>query len=568
MAFAQTMQNDKMQWWREARFGMFIHWGLYSQCEGYWNDKPVEGIGEWIFKIGKIPVHDYHRLARSFKAENLDVESWVKLAKDAGMKYVVITTKHHDGFALFKSEADDFNVVDATPYGKDVIAQFVEACRKYDLKIGFYYSQFQDWSVPGAGGNDWEPGYEWTEPGFEKYMNEKALPQVREVLSNYGKIDMIWYDTPGKMTKVQSEKFLNLAKELQPDILVSGRVGNDAGDYVQMEDNNLPKRRQDFDWEVPVTMNHTWAYKRDDNHWKSTKYILWQLTHSVAMNGNYLLNIGPKADGTVPAPSINRLEEISHWMKDNKAAVEAAAPGPFKNELSWGSITQKPSRLYLNIVDYPDNGEIAVYGILNKIGKARLLKNGMELSTERRGDYLVVKLPKKMQDPLLTVVELEIEGSLRVDDTLVQTMDGRINLETELAKNTTGAKIRFGALTGYFRPKGELEWQFKITQPGTFKLEVITTGRKFMSRPEEPAAWDGGHEIVVGIDGKQITGIVQKDRVEKAPRDLYNDFKISDFGTVEINEKGLHTLSVKALSIKNKNKAGLAIRKVRLVPLN
>jgi len=293
-----------MDWWRNARFGMFIHWGLYSQCEGYWKGEAIPGIGEWIFKHAKIPVGEYKNLSKTFAAEKFDPESWVKLAKHAGMKYVVITSKHHDGFALFKSEVHPFNVVDESPFGKDVIGEFVKACNKHGLRIGFYYSQFQDWSYPGTGGNDWEPGYEYSKEAFKNYMEQKALPQVKEILTKYGRIDMIWYDTPYGMSKDESEQFLNLARELQPNIIVSGRVGNDVGDYVQMEDNNLPKRRQDFDWEVPVTMNHTWAYKKDDDNWKSTAFLLWQLAYSTAMGGNYLLNIGPKADGSVPQASV------------------------------------------------------------------------------------------------------------------------------------------------------------------------------------------------------------------------------------------------------------------------
>lgn len=562
-----NQNNDKLQWWRDARFGMFIHWGLYSQCEGFWKGKPVQGIGEWVFKNGKVPVKDYHKLTETFTAEHLNVENWVKLAKEAGMKYVVITTKHHDGFALFKSEVDSFNVVDATPYGKDVIRQFVDACNKYDLKIGFYYSQFQDWSVAGAGGNDWEEGYQFTKEGFEKYMNEKALPQVREILTNYGKIDMLWYDTPGKMTKEQSESFLNLAKELQPDILVSGRVGNGVGDYIQMEDNNLPKRRQDFDWEVPVTMNHTWAYKRDDHHWKSTNYLLWQLTYSVAMNGNYLLNIGPKADGTVPKASLERLQQIAKWMKVNKEAVEKAKPSPFINEFNWGSITSKGNQLYLNIADYPKNHQLAIYGLKTAVNKAYTLDGHKEISFHKNEDYLIIDLPKEPINPYISVVVLELDGKAEVDNTLVQKHNKHIILETEVAENTTGATPHFGSLKKWFKPKGELKWSFKVTAPSKFKVQVITTGFKRMAYPERPALFDDGHLVEVTVNGQVIKGEVKVDKIEKAPKDLYNDFKVTDLGEIEITKTGMMDLTFKALKINKKNKAGLAIRQVRLIPL-
>lgn len=561
------IEQDNMQWWRDGRFGMFIHWGLYAQCEGYWNGKPVPGLGEWIFRISEIPVKDYHELTKTFTAENLDVESWIKLAKDAGMKYVVITAKHHDGFALFKSNVDSFNVVDATPYGKDVIRQFVDACNKYGLKIGFYYSQFQDWSYPGAGGNNWEPGYEYTEEGFVKYMKKKALPQVREILTNYGKIDMIWYDTPRVMTKKQSETFLNIARELQPDIIVSGRVGNDLGDYVQMEDNNLPKRRQDFDWEVPVTMNHTWAYKRDDDHWKSTKYLLWQLTYSTSMNGNYLLNIGPKADGTVPAASVERLEQIRDWMKVYGEAVTNAQPSPFKNEFEWGSMTQNEDKLFLNIVDWPENQKIPIYGLKNKVLKSYFLKDKQAVKFSRNGDYLELHVPELAVDPYVSVIVLEIDGAPEVDDELVQKKDGRIILETELAKNTTGCKPHFGSLRAFSKPGGSLKWNFKVIQPGTYKVEVITTGFKNMATPEKPAIWDGGHEITIISGDQKISGTINIDRIEVAPRDLYNNFKISEIGVINFNNAGMNSLEFRAVKINFEKHAGLTVRMLRLLPV-
>jgi len=560
-----SQSTDKMEWWRNDRFGMFIHFGLYSQCEGYWKDEPIGGIGEWIFKHAKIPVEEYKELANTFTCENMDVDAWAKLAKESGMKYVVITTKHHDGFALFHSKVNDFNVVDATPYSKDIIAEFVEACRKYDLKIGFYYSQYQDWSFPGAGGNNWDKPYAWSKEGFKKYMDEKALPQVRELLTNYGKIDMIWFDTPGSMKKEESEAFLNLAKDLQPEIIVSGRVGNDVGDYVQMEDNDLPKRRPDFDWEAPVTMNHTWAYKRDDHHWKSADYMLWQLSYSAAMGGNYLLNIGPKGDGSVPQESIDRLNIIGDWMKVNSEVIYEAAPSPFINSFDWGGITHKGNKLYLNITDWPKR-QLSIFGLQNKVNKAYFLASGDAVETSREGEYLVLALPDEAPDTNATVVVLEIEGEPIVNQVLVQKMDGQIILESELAENTTGQKTHFGSIKKWMKPKGKLTWDFEVTQPGRYNVEVITTGFKRMAWPEKPALWDGGHKVKVVLGEQHINGVVDRDRTEEAPHDLYNDFKVAEMGTVTIKEAGMHHLELVAETIENTNKAGLAVRMVRLMP--
>ena len=566
LAATHSAASDKLGWWRNDRFGMFIHYGLYSQCEGYWKGKPIKGIGEWIYKHAQIPVVEYKQLAKTFDCKNLNVDGWAKLAKESGMKYVVITTKHHDGFALFDSKVDEFNIVKATPYGKDLIREFVDACRKYGLKIGFYYSQFQDWSYPGAGGNDWEKGYAYSKQGFKDYMKHKALPQVEEILTNYGKIDMIWFDTPGRMSKEESEAFLNLAKKLQPEIIVSGRVGNDVGDYVQMEDNDLPKRRQDFDWEAPVTMNHTWAYKRDDHHWKTTDYILWQLTYSTALGGNYLLNIGPKGDGSVPEASVTRLNEVGEWMKVNSEAIYGAKPSPFINAFDWGGITTKGNKLFLNISSWPTNG-LSIFGINNKIKKAYYLADNKKVSYKKQKGYLLIDLPKVAPHKHINVVVLELDGEPNVNQALVQHHDGSVILETEIAKNTTKCKTHFGSMLRWNKPEGDLSWNFEVTQPGKFRVQVITTGFKRMAYPELPALWDGGHEVDVEVGGVKLNGIVDQDSLEDAPYDLYNKFKVSNMGEVTL-KKGMNSLKLIPIKIITKNKAGLAVRMVRLVPID
>ena len=556
---------NKIKWFQQARFGMFIHYGLYSGLEGYWKNKPVKGIGEWILKHAEIPVKEYQQLAQNFNPVKLNPEAWVKLAKETGMKYIFLTTKHHDGFALFDSE-HHFNVVDFTPYEKDIVEQFVKACNKHGLKLGFYYSQNQDWTYPGAQGNNWDSEYSYSKEGFEYYMKSKAIPQIKELLTKYGEIDMIWFDTPYKMTKQESQAFLNVSKQLQPQIIVSGRIGNELGDYFQMEDNSLPKTRQESAWEVPVTMNHTWAYKRDDNHWKSTKYLLWQLTHSVAMNGNYLLNIGPKEDGSIPQASLNRLQQIGKWMQVNKKAIEKASPSPFKQAFRWGSITQQTGKLYLNISDWPKDSTLAIHGLNTKIKYAQFLSEGKQIKTSKQGDYTIFHLPKNSTDPFVSVIEVELDGILSVEDVLAQNYDGTIQLEAEAAINTTGAKIRFGALTMYRKPKGILTWDFKVNKTGRYKLEIITTGRKKMATPTALALFDEGHEVEVTVNQNSYNHVVEKHYEEKAPKDLYNTFKVTSLGEFNLT-KGMNSITLKALKINFKNKAGFSLRQIRLIPI-
>ncbi len=331
---AARPRSDRMDWWREARFGMFIHWGLFAVPAGEWKGAPIQGIGEWIMNRAKIPVAEYELLARRFDPVKFNAEEWVRLATAAGQKYIVITAKHHDGFAMYRSAVSKYNIVDATPFGRDPMKELAEACRRHGLRLCFYYSQAQDWHHPDGAGNTWD--YDESNKNFARYLDDLAKPQVREILTQYGLIGLIWFDTPMKMTREQSIEFRDLVHELQPQCLVSGRVGNDVGDYRSMGDNQIPVKVLDYDWETPVTLNDTWGFKKDDQNWKSTQTLIRQLVDVVSKNGNYLLNVGPTAEGLIPQPSVNRLIELGKWLRTNGEAVYGARPSPFPYEFDWG----------------------------------------------------------------------------------------------------------------------------------------------------------------------------------------------------------------------------------------
>ncbi len=242
MAKKTTTKGDIHKWWREARFGMFIHWGLYAVPAGIWRGKDIPGIGEWIMHRAQIPVKEYEKLAGRFNPTGFNAEEWAQLAKDAGMKYLVITSKHHDGFAMFASKADPYNIVSATPYKKDPMKDLARACRKRGIRLCFYYSQDQDWHEPEATGNTWD----WpkkTKRGFAEYLEAKVKPQLTELLTKYGPLGLIWFDTSRQITRAQSLDLKRFVHKLQPDCLVSGRVGNDVGDYGSMGDNQIPSGR-------------------------------------------------------------------------------------------------------------------------------------------------------------------------------------------------------------------------------------------------------------------------------------------------------------------------------------
>ena len=312
------------EWFKQAKFGMMIHWGLYCLPAGEWKGKRMEDIGEWCQQYFRIPNEEYHKLAGIFNPILFDAEEWVKLAKDAGMEYIVFTAKHHEGFAMYHSKVSKFNIVDATPFGRDVLAELAEACRKHDMKLGLYYSQELDWSEPNGGGyrkgktwcggkaywtNNWDfPDDE--HKNFAQCFEDKIKPQVTELLTEYGDLCLIWFDTPNVITPEQSDELYALVKKYQPNCLVNSRIGNGRGDYRSAGDNEIPDDDKGaMLFETPATLNDTWGYKAFDNNWKDAKTVLKIKKHLNERGINYLLNVGPDYLGRIPGPAIDVLRE-------------------------------------------------------------------------------------------------------------------------------------------------------------------------------------------------------------------------------------------------------------------
>ena len=293
-------QDPRLDWWRAAKFGMFIHWGVYAIPAGVWQGEHIPGIGEWIMLRAEIPIAEYEQLAQQFNPVKYDADEIVKLAKAAGQRYIVLTSKHHDGFCMYGTAETDYNIVDGTPYGRDILKDLAEACAREGIKLGLYYSQTQDWHHPDGFGNTWD--FNADEQDFADYIDNYVKPQVREVLTNYGPIAIIWFDTPRIIARHQSQELLELVHRLQPDCLVCGRLGNQLGDYATAQDNAIPPDLQaEIDWETPATINDTWGFKTHDHNWKSTTQLIQNLVDIVSKGGNYLLNIGPDAEGAIPA---------------------------------------------------------------------------------------------------------------------------------------------------------------------------------------------------------------------------------------------------------------------------
>ena len=438
----QLQTEDKMEWWREARFGMFIHWGPYCIWGGeYHGHKQRRGGAEWIMNRCKIPVGEYQEAAATFNPVKYDAESWVLLAKEAGMKYIVITSKHHDGFAMFKSNASSFNIVDHTPYKKDVLDELAKACRKHNMKLGFYYSQAQDWNNPGGSVARKEMAEGWANPDsvkidayteahqghwdpaqqtrtMEQYIDEVAVPQVRELLTNYGDVAIIWWDTPTRMTDEFAEK-LNAELSKYPNVITNDRLKrpNFPGDYKTPEQKIPdPSELGNFDWETCMTMNSSWGYKSWDTNWKTTETLVRNLINIASKGGNYLLNVGPTAEGEIPQQSIDGLKAIGRWMKVNGEAVYGTQRSPVKKP-DWGYITRKGDKtLYLSVCDWPADGKLTIEGFPN-VRSATLLDGKTKLKTSKSGNSLIIDLPQQMPDPIASVIKLELKEKIDSGET-------------------------------------------------------------------------------------------------------------------------------------------------------
>jgi alpha-L-fucosidase len=408
----QSAQDQKMKWFREAKFGLFIHWGLYSIPAGEWKGKPIAGIGEWIMNRAKIPVTEYEQLAKQFNPVKFNAEAWVQMAEDAGMKYIVITSKHHDGFAMYHSTVSKYNIYDATPFHRDPMKELAEACKRHHIRFGFYYSQAQDWHEPNGAGNTWDFGPD-DKKDFDQYLRGKAEPQVKEILTGYGPICLVWFDTPRMMDKNErGQRFIDLVHSLQPKTLIDGRLGKE-GDYRSMGDNKIPDTVVQGDWEVPATLNHTWGYKKDDNDWKTPEDLTFKLVDIVSKGGNYLLNVGPTSEGVIPQPSQDNLREVGRWLKVNGEAVYGAGPTPFGDELGTPNpgvkdkqgnqtytaktdwrCTTKPGKLYITLFRWPA-GSFELDKVKGKVKKAYLLADAghSALKVKQEGEKITVSLP-------------------------------------------------------------------------------------------------------------------------------------------------------------------------------
>lgn len=540
----------RLAWWKDARFGMFIHWGLYSVPAGEWRGNQIGGIGEWIMNSAKIKPADYEPLQKQFNPVNFDAKKWVKIAKDAGMKYIVITSKHHDGFCLWDSKLTDWDIM-GSPFKRDVLKELAAECKKEGIVLCFYHS-IMDWHNP-----DYLPRRAWDDRlgGNMDAYNAYLKGQLKELLTNYGRIGILWFDGQWEQTwnHARGMDLYSYVRSLQPNIIINNRVDKGglmggkeehAGDYGTPEQEIPANGLPGVDWESCMTMNDTWGFKKNDSNWKSAKTLVENLVDCVSKGGNYLLNVGPTALGEIPGPSVDRLAEVGSWLRKNGEAIYGAQAGPFTRPFKWGRVTQKPGKLYVHVFDR-SLSEVQIPGLKTRFTKAYRLSDKQALPAFAQD---TLKLPSD-PDSMVGVYVLEYQGALDVEPyTIRQAVDGTVNLPAAEADLQGGVQYEANKdCIGYWtNADAVVRWTFDLKTAGNYNLTVE------LACPDDAA----GSEVQIEIGGDQVKFKVP------ATGDWTKFVKV-DLGRISLVRPGKMTATVKA-----SKKPGFAVMNLRSLTID
>ncbi len=554
--------EQRIQWWRDARFGMFIHWGVYSLPGGEWKGRKVGGYAEHLMRKEKITRKEYLDLAHQFNPVNFNAEQWVLQAKQAGMKYFIITAKHHDGFAMYNSGVSDFDIIDQTPFKRDPMAELAAACKKHNVRFGFYYSHAFDWEHPDAPGNDWEynnpggdkllhGGANWFDahpellPKAQKYVAEKAIPQIKELINKYHP-DILWFDTPHKLPLSENIHILQAIRETDPNVVVNGRLARSAaisfGDYKNTADRPAEFFPVEGDWEAIPTTNESYGYSKYDSSHKSVAFFIQLMAKAAARGGNLLMNIGPKGDGAFDTRDVTILQGIGKWVDKNYESVGGAGISgmPLQN---WGVTTRKGNKLYLHVFEWPKDGKLYVGGLQTPVNKATLLtdatRKALPVKKEAQ-NVLVIQLPVKAPDTANTVVVLELKGSMKADTVRFTAPNMRETRLLAFDAVRMGKGLQYGdGKTGRYYVDGWaskdqwLSWQFNTTISAKYKVVI-----KYL------AGADAGGTYVLDIDGMKEEKTVNKAKAEAT-------VITETLGEAVINA-GTHQVNIKPVTIAGK----------------
>jgi alpha-L-fucosidase len=408
-------RDKRMAWWRDAGFGMFIHWGVYAVPAGQYKGQEIKGLGEWIMEDAKIPIAEYEQFARQFNPVKFDAKEWVRIAKDAGVKYIVITSKHHDGFALWDSKVTNYDIVDYTPFKRDILKELTAACKANGIKMCFYHS-IMDWHQPDAKAAKY-PHQATSNPDWAKYREQYLKPQLKELITNYDP-EVLWFDGEwiDEWTEPQGKELYAWLKSLKPSLIINNRIGKGrkgmngmnayedaAGDFGTPEQEIL-EGTSDYDWESCMTMNDTWGFKTNDHNWKSAETLIHNLIDIAAKGGNYLLNIGPKADGTIPPESVERLAEMGKWLKVNGEAIyNTTSRKEYKQGDNIRFTVSKDGKTTYAILTRVDGNAVT----LNVPGKTYTLLGHGALKAKVEGNTATVELPGKLPGQYAWTIKIQ-----------------------------------------------------------------------------------------------------------------------------------------------------------------
>jgi len=533
-----ALKDGRGKLFDEGNFAMFIHWGLYSQLGGVWKDTTYYGIGEWIMnpRMAGIPVDEYMETAKTFNPVDFNAKDIAQLAKDAGMKHIIITSKHHDGFAMFKSEASAFNIVDATPFGRDPMKELSTACKEIGLGFGFYYSHNQDWTSPGASGGP-KVNSDGTPATFENYFYTKCKPQVKEICTNYGELDFIWFDTPGSIPKEFVLELAEMVRELQPKAMLCSRIGHGMGDYASKGDMEVPPKNIPGLWETCDTNNDSWSYAWYDNNFKNPKEILHRLVSTVGRGGSYLFNVGPDGEGNIPKIGREFLLQTGAWIKKYPQVVYKAGSSPWGHALPWGDITTNGNSLFLSVFDWPKNGKLYLPGLNSKIRSVRLLgSESREITFDQINAWTVFAVPFAPADSPASVIEvtLDVEAeNSNVDGTLGIYPNIESELLVEFSEVFSAEKMevkwmeKFGEWKhvnqiSKWEENSKAEWTVEVFEPGYYYLDLNYKG-------EGRLVWKTTTDEGIMVQNQQ------------AATEKYHQYNM---GIIEFKTAGRHTISV------------------------
>ena len=487
-------RDARLGWWREARFGMFVHWGVYSSLSGTWNGKAYGGYGEHIQRMAKIPIPVYRsEVAGKFNPVDFNADEWVHLAKAAGMSYFIITAKHHDGFAMYDSQVSDYNIVKATPFARDPMKELRAACKKYGIKFGFYYSHAFDWGEQNGPGNDWDfnnpggdkllHGSDWWNhfpeflPKARKYVDEKSIPQILELIRNYDP-DIMWFDTPHKLPDEENRRIMAAVRQAKPTLAVNGRLIYGMGDYDSTCDRPAEFPPHDGDWEGIPTTNESYGYNKNDRSHKPVSYFIRLLAKSAARGGNELMNIGPMGNGRIDPADENILKGIGQWWAVNGESIRGTTRTPLAVQ-AWGESTRKGNRLYLHVFDWPTNGMLVVGGLKTAVTNAFLLADAAKpLAATRTGLDLNVSIPAPPPDATDSVVVLECSGIPVAD--AARLLSSAVSTNTlRVFDATISGNLQFGSgskgedrVMNWNQKAAAVIWSVRVNTKSTFDVAI------------------------------------------------------------------------------------------------